>query len=65
MAKYMCHSSSVQQAMYNEMIGTTKSVRLSNIIGKMLTNKTITHEDLTEAEFGKICTNDFIGNKKL
>ena len=53
LAKFMCHSGSVQQGTYNEILNTTKSIRLSNLVGKLLTNEVIVHEDLTPAQLGK------------
>jgi len=52
LAKFMCHSSAVQQASYNEMLQTSQSVRMSKIIGKILLNKDILPSDLAQAELG-------------
>lgn len=53
LAKYMCHSTSMQQSTYNDLVKSNKAVRSSVLVRKILTNEAITVEDLKEPEISK------------
>ena len=59
LAKFMCHSVQQQQGTYNDMITTSKSVRMSRIVQKILTDSPFEINDFDEATLGKLsCTSD-------
>ena len=54
LATFMCHTSKEQQQTYNDLLTTSQSVRMSVIVGKILTNAPLTSEDFDEAVLGMI-----------
>ena len=54
LAKFMCHSVGQQQGTYNELLTISKSVRMSNIVSKILTGDNLQMADFDAAVLGKI-----------
>jgi len=52
LALYMCHLTSMQQSTYNDLIKSSRAVRSSNIVRKILTSTELTAKDLEEPEIG-------------
>ena len=54
LSNLMLHSEHTQQASYNQLQSSLKNIRISNILYKILTGRTITGEDMKEKEDGRV-----------
>jgi len=53
LAKYMCHSTHMQQHTYDNLIKSDKMIRISNIVRKILSNEMLQEDDLKEPSVGE------------